>query len=67
MFKQGIPKFIDFGLSKYIDESNNGQIFTIEVGSPMYMAPELLEESGYYDIKVDVWALGIVFYVMLTG
>lgn len=33
----------------------------------MYMAPELLEESGYYDLKVDIWALGIVFYVMLTG
>lgn len=36
------------------------------VGSPIYMAPELLE--GYnYNFKADVWSLGVVYYEMLFG
>ncbi|KYF38996.1 putative protein kinase [Toxoplasma gondii ARI] len=35
-------------------------------GTPMYMAPELFTKSGY-DGKVDVWAAGIVFALLLTG
>lgn len=31
------------------------------------MAPELLEETGFYNHKVDIWALGIIFYEFLTG
>ncbi|CAD8186457.1 unnamed protein product [Paramecium pentaurelia] len=67
MFKQGVPKYIDFGFAKYIEEQKADQIQTVDVGSPQYMAPELLEESGYYDQRVDVWALGIIFYQMLVG
>ncbi|CAD8080101.1 unnamed protein product [Paramecium primaurelia] len=67
MFKQGVPKYIDFGFAKYIEEQKVDQIQTVDVGSPQYMAPELLEESGYYDQRVDVWALGIIFYQMLVG
>ncbi|CAD8111013.1 unnamed protein product [Paramecium sonneborni] len=67
MFKQGVPKYIDFGFAKYIEEQKVDQIQTVEVGSPQYMAPELLGESGYYDQKVDVWALGLIFYQMIVG
>ncbi|CBZ53095.1 Glucose-6-phosphate isomerase,related [Neospora caninum Liverpool] len=35
-------------------------------GTPMYMAPELFTKSGY-DGKVDVWAAGVVFALLLTG
>lgn len=31
------------------------------------MAPELLDMFGYYDYKVDIWALGMVYYNLLTG
>lgn len=31
------------------------------------MAPELLEETGFYNHKVDIWALGIIFYEFLAG
>ncbi|CAD8177032.1 unnamed protein product [Paramecium octaurelia] len=67
MFKQGVPKYIDFGFAKYIEEERIDQIQTVDVGSPQYMAPELLDESGYYNQKVDVWALGIIFYQLLVG
>ncbi|CAK90372.1 unnamed protein product (macronuclear) [Paramecium tetraurelia] len=67
MLKQGVPKYIDFGFAKHFEEEKVDQIQTVDVGSPQYMAPELLEESGYYNQKVDVWALGIIFYQLLVG
>ena len=35
-------------------------------GSPLYMAPELLEEKSYTDI-VDIWAIGMILYEMIYG
>lgn len=35
-------------------------------GTPLLMAPETLLGRAY-DFKVDVWALGVVFYIMITG
>lgn len=43
----------------------NAPIFTI-CGTPTYVAPEILEESGY-GLKVDLWAAGVITYIMLCG
>ena len=37
-----------------------------QLGTPLYMAPEIFAGKAYSH-KVDVWALGCVFYQMLTG
>ena len=54
-------KFIDFGLSKIITDIDlNATI----CGSPLYMAPELLNHE-YYDSKSDIWSLGVLLYEMI--
>ena len=58
-----VVKLTDFGFATYYDPD---QPQTLSLGSPLYMAPELCNESEY-NHKVDVWALGVITYVLLTG
>ena len=57
-------KIGDVGLSKYISESRRSAQ-TQSVGTVYYMAPEVAR--GRYGREVDVYALGIMLYEMLTG
>mmetsp|Transcript_5770 Transcript_5770/g.11541 ORF Transcript_5770/g.11541 Transcript_5770/m.11541 type:complete len:798 (-) Transcript_5770:24-2417(-) len=55
-------KMIDFGLSKHfiLGEYHNEQ-----VGTPYTVAPEII--NGSYDEKSDIWALGVIAYLTLSG
>ena len=55
-------KIIDFGASNYF---NKNEKLTLKIGSPYYIAPEVLKKS--YNEKCDIWSAGVVLYVMLTG
>ncbi|VFQ63163.1 unnamed protein product [Cuscuta campestris] len=55
-------KAIDFGLSVFFKP---GQIFTDVVGSPYYVAPEVLMKS--YGPEADVWTAGVILYILLSG
>ena len=37
------------------------------LGTPLYMAPELCSEADEYDLKVDVWSIGCITHLLLTG
>ncbi|CAD8067435.1 unnamed protein product [Paramecium sonneborni] len=56
-------KVIDFGASeKMVNESN----LTKKVGTPYYVAPEVISEPEY-DKKVDVWSCGVILYILMIG
>jgi calcium-dependent protein kinase len=55
-------KLIDFGFAcKFRDQS-----MTNILGSPFYMAPEIILREEY-DEKVDIWSLGCLAYILLSG
>ena len=57
-------KIADFGFARYIRESE-GMADTV-CGSPLYMAPEVLNYQKY-DAKADLWSVGAILFEMLVG
>jgi len=77
--RRGRVKVADFGLAKIVapagEESPGASEFRESgltemgrvMGTPNYMAPEQTEHPSEVDHRADIYALGVVFYQMLTG
>ena len=62
----GKPRVADFGLA--IRESDQGSQAKQTPGTPAYMSPEQFRgESAQDDVRIDVWALGVMLYEILIG
>ncbi|KAM9955377.1 hypothetical protein ACTFIR_011815 [Dictyostelium discoideum] len=72
--KNGIIKIVDFGFSEIGFTGDNGENNNSKknkknkkcLGTPFYMSPEVINNSGYGK-TVDWWALGIIIFEMLSG
>ncbi|HEY6135535.1 MAG TPA: serine/threonine-protein kinase [Rubrivivax sp.] len=60
------PKVLDFGIARAAHSSALPDGEALVAGSPHYLAPEQLQ-GGAVDARVDIYALGVVLYEMLTG
>ncbi|HEV2455443.1 MAG TPA: serine/threonine-protein kinase [Verrucomicrobiae bacterium] len=67
--KTGEVKIADFGIAKMLNLPGNVSLTgTMDViGTPLYMAPEQIENPHLVDSRADIYSLGVVFYEMLTG
>ena len=63
IFSDGIFKLGDLGLGRYMSDETF-KAFS-QVGTPLYMSPEVIRNEGY-DFKSDVWSLGCVIYELIT-
>eukprot|EP00941_MAST-03F_sp_MAST-3F-sp1_P004585 g4585.t1 len=59
-------KLVDFGLATEVGDDPHGGI-TQAAGTPGYLAPECLIAKPNYGKPSDVWALGVIAYVLLCG
>jgi len=63
LLHNGIIKLADFGFCQRI---KNSQMLFEKLGSPLYMAPELLWEKPY-DTRCDIYSIGCLVYELLYG
>jgi tetratricopeptide (TPR) repeat protein len=69
---QPVPKVIDFGLAKAIEQRLTERTLHtahgVLVGTPLYMSPEQAEFNNLdVDARTDIYALGVILYELLTG
>ncbi|MCW5551001.1 MAG: serine/threonine protein kinase [Verrucomicrobiae bacterium] len=66
---KGRVKIADFGIAKLVGRKEDITLTGSRslLGTPHYMAPEQVETPNKVDHRADIYALGVVFYEMLTG
>ena len=57
-------KITDFGFACFFNPKEAG--LREVLGSPLYMAPEIIKEKPYNN-KVDIWSIGVITYILLSG
>ncbi len=66
----GLPKVLDFGVSKLKEQGAAGSKLTamgMVMGTPYYMAPEQVTDTSGVDQRADVYSLGVILYEALAG
>jgi formylglycine-generating enzyme required for sulfatase activity/serine/threonine protein kinase len=66
LYPDNEPVLSDFGISRLVDSNSSLTATGMMIGSPRYMSPEQAK-GAIVDSRSDLYALGVVFYEMLTG
>ena len=64
MTSEGNIKLCDFGFARHM--SYKTEVLTSLKGTPLYMAPEVVQEQPY-NHTADLWSLGVILYELATG
>jgi serine/threonine-protein kinase len=65
-----VVKILDFGISRFIGSVSDSSKLTatgVVIGTPQYMAPEQIRPPHEVDGRADLYAVGIIMYLSLTG
>jgi serine/threonine protein kinase len=55
----------DFGVAAHLQTNSNKR--STFIGTPLWMAPEVITDGKSYDTKADIWSLGVTLYEIATG
>jgi eukaryotic-like serine/threonine-protein kinase len=62
-----VPKILDFGISKIVEEGGDLTGTATMMGTPHYMPVEQFDSSRDVDRRADIYALGVICYELLAG
>ncbi|CAD6255125.1 unnamed protein product [Miscanthus lutarioriparius] len=60
-------KVSDFGLSALSESKRQDGLLHTTCGTPAYVAPEVINKTGYDGAKSDIWSCGVVLFVLVAG
>lgn len=67
MMEDGEPRVTDFGLAKALANPKGQTKMGVAMGTPGFMAPELVDRANTADERADIFSLGCILYVMVGG
>lgn len=65
LIKGGVCKISDFGFARNLERGEDTILRSV-VGTPLYMAPQILLQTKY-TAKSDLWSVGLIYYQLLHG
>ena len=60
-------KLVDFGFSTCVFGKDGQGFLSTTLGTPSYMAPEIHEKRAYTGMAVDVYASGVILFILISG